>query len=85
MTSAAERPVLFLDVDGPLIPFGASYGSSTSFDQGNPLLDRLDPGAGSRLHTLVGASDGAVRLRSSTTGRGSGYRLRCRLNGRERR
>ncbi|MEU7060303.1 HAD domain-containing protein [Streptomyces sp. NPDC046197] len=52
MTSAAERPILFLDVDGPLIPFGVSYGSSTSVDQGNPLLDRLDPGIGSRLLAL---------------------------------
>ncbi|MER7920375.1 MULTISPECIES: HAD domain-containing protein [unclassified Streptomyces] len=52
MTSAAERPILFLDVDGPLIPFGASYGSSTSVSQGNPLLDRLDPGIGPRLLAL---------------------------------
>ncbi|MGW7820274.1 HAD domain-containing protein [Streptomyces puniciscabiei] len=52
MTSAAERPILFLDVDGPLIPFGASYGSSTPVDQGNPLLDRLDPGIGPRLLAL---------------------------------
>ncbi|MFJ4579541.1 HAD domain-containing protein [Streptomyces echinatus] len=52
MTSAAERPILFLDVDGPLIPFGVSYGSSTSVDQANPLLDRLDPGIGSRLLAL---------------------------------
>ncbi|GGV16009.1 hypothetical protein GCM10010260_64220 [Streptomyces filipinensis] len=52
MASAAERPILFLDVDGPLIPFGASYRSSTSVDQGNPLLDRLDPGIGSRLLAL---------------------------------
>ncbi|MEU0832745.1 HAD domain-containing protein [Streptomyces sp. NPDC005969] len=60
MTSAAERPVLFLDVDGPLIPFGTSYGprqatvsgSSASLDQGNPLLDRLAPGIGPRLLAL---------------------------------
>ncbi|WP_369367035.1 HAD domain-containing protein [Streptomyces sp. CG4] len=52
MTSAAERPILFLDVDGPLIPFGASYGSSTPVDRGNPLLDRLDPGIGARLLAL---------------------------------
>ncbi|WP_037859737.1 HAD domain-containing protein [Streptomyces sp. NRRL S-340] len=52
MTSAAEPPVLFLDVDGPLVPFGASYGSPTSVDQGNPLLDRLDPRTGWRLLAL---------------------------------
>ncbi|MGW2488759.1 hypothetical protein ACWCV9_16325 [Streptomyces sp. NPDC001606] len=52
MTSAAERPVLFLDVDGPLIPFGGSYGSPASAGQGNPLLDRLDPGIGPRLLAL---------------------------------
>ncbi|OIJ95925.1 HAD domain-containing protein [Streptomyces monashensis] len=52
MTDAAERSILFLDVDGPLIPFGASYASSTSVDQGNPLLNRLDPGIGPRLLAL---------------------------------
>ncbi|MET9354710.1 HAD domain-containing protein [Streptomyces sp. NPDC006617] len=60
MTSAAERPLLFLDVDGPLIPFGSSAGqkevvaacSSTTVDQGNPLLPRLDPGIGARLIAL---------------------------------
>ncbi|MET8952665.1 HAD domain-containing protein [Streptomyces sp. NPDC004393] len=60
MTSAAERPILFLDVDGPLIPFGTSSGhrqaaasdSSSSLDQGNPLLERLDPGIGPRLMAL---------------------------------
>ncbi|WP_030667949.1 HAD domain-containing protein [Streptomyces cellulosae] len=60
MTSAAERPLLFLDVDGPLIPFGSSYAhppaatadASTPVDQGNPLLKRLDPGIGARLMAL---------------------------------
>ncbi|MEU6006928.1 HAD domain-containing protein [Streptomyces sp. NPDC047453] len=60
MTSAAERPILFLDVDGPLIPFGSSSGqlqavtsgSPTSRAQGNPLLERLDPGIGPRLMAL---------------------------------
>ncbi|MFI2302372.1 HAD domain-containing protein [Actinacidiphila glaucinigra] len=60
MTSTMERPLLFLDVDGPLIPFGSSSGhpqtaaadSSTSPNQGNPLLERLSPGLGSRLTAL---------------------------------
>lgn len=60
VTSAAERPILFLDVDGPLIPFGSSpgrlqapaTGSRTFLDQGNPLLGRLDPGLGPRLMAL---------------------------------
>ncbi|WP_326753842.1 HAD domain-containing protein [Streptomyces hirsutus] len=60
MTSTTERPLLFLDIDGPLIPFGASSGrpqaaaadASTSGDQGNPLLTRLDSGLGSRLTAL---------------------------------
>ncbi|MFF8943112.1 HAD domain-containing protein [Streptomyces sp. NPDC014864] len=60
MTSAAERPILFLDVDGPLIPFGAASSSlqapasdsEVSVDQGNPLLGRLDPDLGSRLTAL---------------------------------
>ncbi|MER6694761.1 HAD domain-containing protein [Streptomyces minutiscleroticus] len=60
MTSATGRPLLFLDVDGPLIPFGSSSGhpqtaaavSSPSPDQGNPLLERLDPGLGPRLLAL---------------------------------
>ncbi|MDU0253976.1 HAD domain-containing protein [Streptomyces sp. PU10] len=59
MTRSSERPLLFLDVDGPLIPFGSSAGReevpaapSTTVDQGNPLLARLDPGIGARLIAL---------------------------------
>ncbi|MEU3728126.1 HAD domain-containing protein [Streptomyces sp. NPDC033538] len=58
MTSASERPLLFLDVDGPLIPFGSSAGqkevaaASSTVDPGNPLLGRLDPGIGERLIAL---------------------------------
>ncbi|MET8095675.1 HAD domain-containing protein [Streptomyces sp. NPDC005236] len=61
-----ERPILFLDVDGPFIPFGPSSahhetsgagsgsapGSEASPDPGNPLLGRLDPTVGPRLKTL---------------------------------
>ncbi|OQR65071.1 hypothetical protein B6E66_05715 [Streptomyces maremycinicus] len=60
MTRPAERPLLFLDVDGPLIPFGTPPGHPrtaasdvpTRTDQGNPLLERLDPGIGARLLAL---------------------------------
>ncbi len=60
MTSTSEGPLLFLDIDGPLIPFGSSTGRQevsdgyvpTPLDQGNPLLARLDPGVGARLMAL---------------------------------
>ncbi|GHF97816.1 MULTISPECIES: HAD domain-containing protein [Amycolatopsis] len=45
--------LLFLDVDGPLIPFGGSprtYGTGT--DLGNPLLSRIDPSLGPQLLAL---------------------------------
>ncbi|MDT0266107.1 HAD domain-containing protein [Streptomyces sp. DSM 44915] len=60
MTGRAGRPLLFLDVDGPLIPFGAPPGSYPTFHEssgpvavaGNPLLARLDPAHGPRLAAL---------------------------------
>jgi hypothetical protein len=62
VNSAVERPILFLDVDGPLIPFGApssslrasAPGPEAAVDQGNgnPLLGRLDPDLGLRLTAL---------------------------------
>ncbi|MFI1782899.1 hypothetical protein [Streptomyces rubiginosohelvolus] len=59
MTSTAQRPLLFLDVDGPLIPFGAS-GPYPTYETGpedpgapeNPLLARINPQHGPRLTAL---------------------------------
>ncbi|MEU4426196.1 HAD domain-containing protein [Actinoplanes sp. NPDC024001] len=59
MTSGpTPRSVIFLDVDGPLIPFqrrrtGAARTPSAD-TAGNPLLDRLDPADGRRLLALGG-------------------------------
>ncbi|MGW0433383.1 HAD domain-containing protein [Micromonospora sp. NPDC003197] len=60
----ANRFLIFLDVDGPLIPFKArpvgrtrtSVGSVVPplSDTGKPLLDRLDPDDGRRLLALGG-------------------------------
>lgn len=53
------RPVLFLDVDGPLIPFGSARGypahevpGAPSGAGGHPLLSRVDPALGPRLAAL---------------------------------
>jgi hypothetical protein len=63
VTGSAQRPLLFLDVDGPLIPFGASpqqypdgypayqAGYELKTDS-NPLLTRIDPGHGPQLLAL---------------------------------
>ncbi|MCM2423668.1 HAD domain-containing protein [Streptomyces sp. RKAG293] len=64
MTGSPQRPLLFLDVDGPLIPFGATpqqrpdgyptYRTSTG-PQGagtHPLLARINPEYGPRLAAL---------------------------------
>ncbi|MFF0214388.1 HAD domain-containing protein [Streptomyces vinaceus] len=52
-------PLLFLDVDGPLLPFGATsaelpdgYPTYGTRPDANPLLARLDPALGPRLLAL---------------------------------
>jgi HAD domain in Swiss Army Knife RNA repair proteins len=62
MSSLAQRPFVFLDVDGPLIPFRArpvtegrrsgGRGTGPHGEGGNPLLDRLDPEDGRQLLAL---------------------------------
>ncbi|MBY8875573.1 hypothetical protein K7640_27460 [Micromonospora sp. PLK6-60] len=64
VTAGAERPLLFLDVDGPLIPIGggpprdsggwtAGADVTDQWDEPvNPLLSRLDPTHGARLSRL---------------------------------
>jgi hypothetical protein len=48
-------PLLFLDVDGPLIPFGGTYPPAPTESPGsNPLLSRLNPSHGPRLLALPG-------------------------------
>jgi hypothetical protein len=59
MIDRADRPLLFLDVDGPLIPFRARTATAAHSSSGltgpanetpgNPLLDRLNPADGPRL------------------------------------
>jgi hypothetical protein len=61
MAQDGDRPLLFLDVDGPLIPFRARPGAARfapaqpagpAGSSGNPLIDRLDPADGRRLLAL---------------------------------
>jgi hypothetical protein len=60
VTRSAQRPLLFLDVDGPLIPFGAASHPYPTYGTGpeapgtgaNPLLERIDPRHGPRLGAL---------------------------------
>lgn len=62
MARLADCPIVFLDVDGTLIPFrarpvvsavvGAHAIGPADDRSGNPLLDRLDPADGRRLQAL---------------------------------
>ncbi|MFE3599697.1 HAD domain-containing protein [Streptomyces sp. NPDC059142] len=60
MTGSARRALLFLDVDGPLIPFGAVSQSYPTYAAGpelhgadaNPLLTRINPEHGPLLAAL---------------------------------
>ncbi|WP_138901659.1 HAD domain-containing protein [Streptomyces albidochromogenes] len=60
MTGPAQRPLLFLDVDGPLIPFGGEPQDTPTFAadpasagaDAHPLLARLNPEHGPRLAAL---------------------------------
>lgn len=56
MSPLAAGPLLYLDVDGPLIPFGsgpyASYPPGVRGPGAHPLLTRVDPALGRRLAAL---------------------------------
>jgi hypothetical protein len=52
VTGAARRPLLFLDVDGPLLPFGGDPPPGSRRPAGASYLARLRPGIGGRLAAL---------------------------------
>jgi hypothetical protein len=47
-----SRPLLFLDVDGPLIPFGGATREYVVRCGSNPLLARINPDLGPLLANL---------------------------------
>ncbi|MEU1433841.1 hypothetical protein ACFYPA_18475 [Streptomyces sp. NPDC005775] len=61
MTGTDGLPLLFLDVDGPLIPFGPRPGGHPVYPGGplpagaggHPLIARIDPALGPRLASLA--------------------------------
>ncbi|MFE0583126.1 HAD domain-containing protein [Streptomyces sp. NPDC058874] len=52
MSERSERPLLFLDVDGPLLPFGGGPRGALSGTATDAFLTRLDPSIGPRLAAL---------------------------------
>ncbi|MFK4070855.1 HAD domain-containing protein [Streptomyces sp. NPDC029674] len=60
MTGPVQLPLLFLDVDGPLIPFGAEPQQYPTYELGphlrgvnaSPLLTRINPQHGAKLAAL---------------------------------